>query len=508
MKNFFLIIILGLAQFGFSQNASDALLLSRSVIDGSARFQSMGGAFTALGGEISSTQVNPAAGAIFLSSKAIFSYGASKINNKSSFYNNGGESENNYNYINQLGGIIVIDNNDSYSPIIKYALGVNYNRTNNFNENIEFSGNNNTDLNVTSGGNLYYKGQSSMSASFALASNGTQPDYLRGGEFLAFDTYLIDINEPDSRYYNPNYPTYTDDDPVYVISAIPENTLQEYKLNRSGVSGKYTFSASMDIDDKIYIGVSYNRSNINTVTKTTLRESEFSSASDLEEFTYNSYINTIGNSNSFSIGAIFRFSDFIRLGLAYHSPDWYKLTDEYDYSLETKFKTPDNNGNYEYSSLSDVNYFDYELTSPSKITSGIALVFNKIGLISIDYEYINYANMKLGPDYDFNYENNDIERTMSSTNNIRIGGEVNMNFISLRGGYTYSDSPFKDKLMESSTQSYSFGAGVNFKLWSLDVAYRNYFKNYNHYIYEANLVNAAIVDKNSSNLVFTLRMAL
>ena len=49
-----------------SQNISDALNYTNNNIDGSARFSAMGGAFGALGGEISSISLNPAGSAIII----------------------------------------------------------------------------------------------------------------------------------------------------------------------------------------------------------------------------------------------------------------------------------------------------------------------------------------------------------------------------------------------------------------------------------------------------------
>lgn len=507
MKKLFIITLL-ISQISFAQNASDALMISQSKIGGSARFQAMGGAFTALGGELSATQLNPAGASIFLDSQISFSYGSSNIDNKTSFYDGGGSSDNIYNNINQLGMVFIIKNDDNASSINKYAISVNYNRTNNFHDNLSFNGNNNTQLEVYSGNNLMYEGYSSLATSFALAANGFSPDRLMGAEGLAFDTYLIDINDPTSKYYDSRYPDYSDSSPVYVISSIPNNTHQDYNMSRSGHSGQYTFSGGMDIDDKLYLGASYNRSSINTVTDISLKESQFDPNSDLSEFTYKSYVSTVGYGNGFSLGAIYRASDMIRIGAAYHSPTWYKLSDEYNYSIETKFKTPDGDGNKNYYSESNYKYFDYELSTPFKVDAGIAFVLGKKGLFSADYEYIGYSSMKLGSNYDFEYENRDIKNTMNSTHNIRIGTEWKVSFVSLRGGYSFSQSPYKNTEWQSNTQSFSLGGGLNFKTWKLDLSYQKYTNSYNYYIYEVDLVDAARVNRNESNIVATLRIAM
>ena len=510
MKKLIFILIL-ISQFAFGQNANDALLISQNGIYGSARMTAMGGAFTALGGDLSAMQLNPASGAVFLDGQASFSYGISNISNSSNFYNGSGKGDEDYNNINQIGIVFVLDNSDAYSSIVKYSLGFNYNRTNNYNENINFSGNNNTELNVYAGNNLMYQGFSSIAASFVLSANGYNPNELGSSEDLAFKTYLIDMNIPidpanpneGSIYYDSRYPTYTEGLPVYVTSAIPNNILQDYSLNRTGFSGQYNFSASIDINNTFYIGMSYDRSSFNTLTKTRLTESNFATNSEVQGIGYESSVNTYGEGNGFSIGAIYKATDFIRLGVTYHSPTWYSMSDEYSYKLSIINKSfPSENKETE------VLYSDYEITTPSKVDAGIAFVFGKIGLISADYQFVNYSSMKIKPENYFEYENKKIENTMTSTHNIRIGTEWKVSFISLRAGYSFSQTPYKNNEWQSDTQSISFGTGFNFETWSLDLAYQVSNRDYNYYIYETDLVNAANISKEIGNFVATLRFKL
>ncbi|MCK5781043.1 MAG: outer membrane protein transport protein [Flavobacteriales bacterium] len=514
MKKIILIIIL-FSQISFGQGISDALNISQPKIGGSARFQAMGGAFTALGGELSALQVNPASGAVFLEGQASFSYGLSTIGNTSTFYDGGGSDETTYNNLNQIGIVFVFENDNYASSITKYSLGFNYNRTNNFHNDLSFIGNNNTQLEITdNNNNLYYQGSSSLATSFVLASNGYSPNNLRGAEYLAFETFLIDLNDPESKYYDDRYPTFSEELPVYVFSGAPLNSVelnnnkQNYSISKSGYSGQYTFSGSVNVDNKVQIGLSYNRSTMNSETVSSLEESGYAESSDLNYFTYKSFISTYGYGNGFSLGAIYRANDMIRFGASYHSPTWYKLTDEYAYSMETTFKTPDSDGNKTYKSQTDYKYFDYEVNTPYKVDAGLAIILGGKGLISADYEYIGYSGMKLGPDRDFDNENREIKNTLNSTHNIRLGTEWKVSFISLRAGYSYAQTPYKDEQRQSNTQSFSLGGGLNFKSWNLDLSYQKFTNNYNYYIYEVDLVDAARVNNYESNFVATLRFAM
>lgn len=506
-----LVIFILFSNILFSQTISDALLISQGYVHGSARYQSMGGAFTSLGGELSSMNLNPASGAVFFSSEASVSYSNSMVNNDVSFYNKGGEANKTYNNVNQLGVIFIIEEPENNSSIVKYGIGVNYSRLNNFNEQINFAANNDTQIEVYSGKDLMYRGYSSFVASLLLEADGYIPDDLGPVEGMAYDNFLIDINDVKSPFYDSKYLDYSDDFPLYVSSAIAKNSFQNYTLDRSGRSGEYTFSFSMDVNEKLYIGASYNRTNIDMMTSISLSESEFSESSYVDKFTYRSFVNTSGNGSSVSLGAILKANKYIRLGLSYHSSTKYNLMDLYSYSLSVKYKKPpsDESASLTYSEKLEDEYFTYTIYTPRKLNTGISAIFGTLGLISLDYEYLNYSSMSFEPESDFEEENKNIKQQLKNTsNNIRLGTEWNVSYVSLRGGYTYRQSPYRDEKIKSSIQSLSLGIGFNFNDWNFDVSYQQFMNTQDYYIYEVDLVDAANIDRTEQNIVATLRFSL
>mgnify|MGYP006959938521 CR=1 FL=1 len=147
-----------------------------------------------------------------------------------------------------MGVVFIIES--AGNDYTRFALSATYDRVVNFNENIQFEGNNDTFIEVTSDGQLFYEGYSSLATSFILASNYYTPNNLPLAEGFAFDTYLTDINVVDSKYYDSRYPDYTDQNPVYISPVIANNSKQIYTSNRSGISGQYNFTASLDINNK------------------------------------------------------------------------------------------------------------------------------------------------------------------------------------------------------------------------------------------------------------------
>jgi hypothetical protein len=72
----------------FAQDVTDALRFSRGDVSGTARYTAMGGAFGALGGDISAIHLNPASSAVFITNKFSASLNLTSISNDS-FYGGG-----------------------------------------------------------------------------------------------------------------------------------------------------------------------------------------------------------------------------------------------------------------------------------------------------------------------------------------------------------------------------------------------------------------------------------
>ena len=68
-------VILAIPISSTAQVASDALRYSNTTVGGTARFMAMGGAFSAVGGDMSSLTFNPAGIGVFTKSQLTFSPG-------------------------------------------------------------------------------------------------------------------------------------------------------------------------------------------------------------------------------------------------------------------------------------------------------------------------------------------------------------------------------------------------------------------------------------------------
>lgn len=295
---------------------------------------------------------------------------------------------------------------------------------------------------------------------------------------------------------NSNYPTfiydddYTDDgddtnDNLYLFT-----DGQYFDNYTSGQNDKYTFSFSSQYSDKLYIGASFVTNNIRFYQSVYLEEDNNDGMGNFLLGNLYEELATFGTGFSFNFGIISKPTENIRLGLSYQSPTWYDLIEEF-------------------SSSEGLNGFDYSLRTPSKTTGSFAYIFNQNGLISLDYAFRNYSNIKLTPDFDFGDENRIFDTDFKGTSEIRVGTEWRVKKLSLRGGYYFQENPYNNAPSSSSLTGFSFGLGYNFGFAKFDISYEesNRTSSYDFYPQYDN-IEPAYLKHNNSIITTTLAFSL
>lgn len=112
------------------------------IFNGSARFRSLSGSMGAVGGDLSAININPAGSVVFKYNT--FSATLSGFNKKNnSTYFGTKSSDNDFKLdINQVGAVFVFDNTDEQSKWKKMSIGINYENTNNFDNQVQIKGTN------------------------------------------------------------------------------------------------------------------------------------------------------------------------------------------------------------------------------------------------------------------------------------------------------------------------------------------------------------------------------
>ncbi len=482
-----------------AQNINDVVRYGSDNLQGTARFQAMGGAFGALGGDLSSLNINPAGAAVFNYSQMSITGTNYNRSNDASFGNSLQNSELNSLELNQVGGVFVFKSTDS--PWKKLSLAFNYDLVNNFDNEFFASGNtsqgiDNYFLNFAQGapfGNLLL-GQNEFIEEGYLRI-GAEQGFGDQQAFLGYFGGIIDPTDDTSV-----------DGTTYVSNAQYGSVNQQYLESTSGFNSKFTVNMAGQYQENLYIGASLNFHNVLYEKLSLFEESGYDAASEIQFTTFDNFLRTEGYGFSFSLGAIARLNDAIRVGGSYQSPTWYYLTDDTSQRINSDLADED----IGFLNFNIVNLFDeYRIKIPGKLTGSVAVIFGKEGLLSFDYGYQDMSEAALRPTTDpsFASENEFIAAQLGVVNSYRIGGEYRIDQVSLRGGYRFEGSPYEDEGVIGNLEGYSGGIGYNFGGSRLDLAISRTEQDVNELFFDAGAPNSAMVNRINTNvsLGYTLK---
>ena len=502
MKRYFTFIGLLSCMIAGAQNIDDVLRYSTENLQGTARFQGMGGAFGALGGDLSALNINPAGSAVFNNSLFTFSAALSNRSTEVDYSNVLTKSNDNDLDINQVGGAIVFKTTDPDSQWRKLSLAVNYDVVQNFDDRLITSGNSNEGvdnyfLDFAEGIPLQpLKLQENESVADAYldigATNGL--GFPAQQAFLGFQAGIIEplADEDDNTSYfsNANYTTVD----------------QNFRQTVSGYNSKFTVNGATQYGENLYFGASLNFHTILYDRVNQYREDYNETNAELRTVWFDNILHTEGTGFSMSLGAIAKLNDFIRIGGSYQSPTWYRLSDAFSQGIDSNY--PNKEASFDFFDFNSINIFDYQIKTPAKLTGSIAAVFGQNGLISFDYGYQDLSNAELRPTSDvaFADENIYISEVLSAVSTIRIGGEYRIKRFSLRGGYRYEQSPYADGNIIGDLNGISGGLGVNFGGSRLDLAINRTEQDVLQYFFDTGINTPAVLNKVNTTVVLGYTM--
>jgi len=176
------------------------------------------------------------------------------------------------------------------------------------------------------------------------------------------------------------------------------------------------------------------------------------------------------------------------------------MRDYYQTTMVSQFYTPDNNGDTKYVSTSPSGYYEYNLTTPWRLQGNLAFIIGNIGLISADYEMVDYSKASFDSyDYSFNPENTAIENSYAIAHNIKVGTEWRYNIFSFRAGGKYSTSPYQNDINDGSRFGFSGGIGFKQQWFFMDIAYAYANMKDDYYFYNVNGISSNPVANSTRN---------
>ncbi|HKK62388.1 MAG TPA: outer membrane protein transport protein [Bacteroidales bacterium] len=423
-----------------AQDRTSAFRFSQDYPVGTARFVAMGGAFGAVGADFTSSSVNPAGIGLYRSSEFTFTPAYQLINVESNFNGYKGSDQATNLSIANLGLVTPFQTGNEHG-LISTTLAFGYNGLNNFSSNTMMQAINEN---------------SSLLDNFTLNANeNNELDIFY--EDLAFETLLMPYDTIAGEYWH-------DLENVYGQEQIRT-------VEKSGYKGEYTFSAAMNINHQLYVGatmgvhvVRFNENIYHEETDINDLDSTFNS------FTFKEYNSTNGYGIGLKIGILYKPVHSVRLGVAFHGPVVYGLTDDKFTEMDSYWDA--GSGISDSYASSDLWSYEYSLRSPYRASASAAFLIGSYGLISAEYEYIDYSTADLNSVNDkFIRENRAISEDFTVAHNLKSGVEIKLNSIYLRGGFQYYSNPFADKRNGSDRFVYSGGIGFRSNQTFIDLAY-------------------------------------
>lgn len=495
-----------LTQSLWSQTPSDALKYGYFTQNGTARNMATGGVMGSLGGDISANNVNPAGIGLFKTGELVLSPNFLLNKNKFDFRGTNSESDkNNVSY--GASGYIFGAPKAGRSKWTSAAFSISINQLSSFNNHVKYKGTNN----YSSFSEQYLEELVKDKAD----TNAALSNYIFGSS-LAFRTYLIDkVTGPGGALTG-----------YQSLVPITTGVIQERDEKTSGGLHEISLAWAGNLQDKLYVGGSVNIPF--SVYKSTLNYKE----SDATNITTNNFnfaeFNETSSSNGIGInakfGLIYKPKEFIRFGLALHSPSFMSFSDEIRASLTTDTESYAGKQTETSDNLNSGNAGkrEYYLSTPWRAIVSGSYVFREVNdtrkqkaFLSTDLEFVNYRSTRYSSKDNndqtlvkyYNTLNEGIKSYYKPALNIRVGGEMKFNIWMVRAGFAYYGNPYKDsENLKSNRLIASTGLGYRNHGMFIDLTYSHNFNTDVNFPYRlVDKANTFAVQNGSiGNIIMTL----
>lgn len=470
-KKFYISLLILSSHQLIAQVPEEALRLSWTPQTGTARSVATGGAMASLGGDATAVLVNPAGLAFFKTSDFVITPGYQSGKGKSNFRGTDliGKNQN----VPALGvsGFVF----GGFGHKAKNSFAVTVTRVADFNQTIAYKGQNNYSSFAEPLADEF------ANSHFAIDEALNSPEISLTTK-MAIYTYLVDTA------------TINGTKQVIARSETPGLLNQEHISKIDGGITEITFGMGHELNKKLMVGGSIGIPIVKIDRDTYYRESDATGNTN-NNFNYMAYrenFRLTGAGFNMKAGLIYRPKEYIRLGIALHSPNILTLKESFDAGfaadLENLFSPNSGYDSVESSVLTGGPLADtrYSLYTPGKIMISGSYVFREVeninrqkGFITADIEYINYKWNRFATKDEETQEskafykpyNDAIDAIYKGAFNFRVGGELKFKIIMARLGFAYYSSPYKDKELKAHKMNLSGGLGYRNKGIFVDLSY-------------------------------------
>lgn len=515
-KSLFIAAAAAVPAIAMAQAGVDVAHLSELGMRGTARFMSMGGAFTALGGDLSTLGQNPAGIGIYRSSEV----GITLDLNFQSFQASAPSMTDTHNQtrfnVNNFGYIGTMKLYSEATPT--FSFGASYSRINSFDRVFK--------------GNFNNLGGSSLSNYVAAFTNSLNPmgdgyspyrdvDLIWGSNYNPYDNApWMSVLAYNSLIINNGLENSNGQISFQGLMGDGTTGSANFDIREKGHVDEYNITFGGNIYNTLYWGLGFGITDVDYTqwsyygerlsnaylsvrTDEGPKDLYYKDVPGTASYGLTNYLHSSGSGFNVKFGLILKPINEFRIGIAVHTPTWYSMTDTYwgaiDYNMLPNNGLLAPNGEHYKNEADNVvandsydNFHDYHLRTPWRIMVGAAGVIGGKAIISADYEYRG-TNMQLSDVNNNEYVDvsDEIKTYYKGVNIFRVGAEYRVTpQLSLRAGYSYESSPVKQWVANDGENiqfagtipSYSFNkatqyitAGLGYRVGSfaIDLAYVN-----------------------------------
>ncbi len=302
---------------------------------------------------------------------------------------------------------------------------------------------------------------------------------------LALNTYWIDTvggGSPGTHLFQSR-----------AANILSTGLIQEQTVMQKGGVYELALGGAGSIRDKLFLGatlgipfVQYDRESVFTEADATAdATNQFDFATFTEDLT------TGGVGMNVKLGLIYKPQEFWRLGLSFHSPTLYSLTDTYEYEAAADAENGQGMLVMKSSSFTggSPSEFNYYLITPYRVSGSVSFVIREIqdvrkqrGFITADVEYVNHMASSFQPNDEDGQVNSSkpylrslneaIDKSYKGAFNFRAGAELKFTTIMFRAGAAYLGNPYRDIKGEKGEKlNLSGGLGYRHKGIFIDLTY-------------------------------------
>ena len=501
-----------------------------SDLNGTARFIGMGGAMSALGGDISTMGTNPAGIGIYRSNDVMFSFGFANTGTEDA---NGNRVDKFHGSFDNVGFVFSTKMGNA-SSLRFVNFGFNYHRSKSFDRNMLMGGTFGLSqttsiadlLNFNSAGEY-----APLSTNDLEMDNAYEDPSMPWLGLLGYDSYLVDPayvedEESGEKYFDGYAPYFKDGDQV----------TQTYTARERGGIHAYDFNMAFNFNDRFYLGATVGAYNID-YRRTSLYTETFTDAGNIEQGGYDlgNEFWTDGSGVDFKLGFIWRpieYSSF-RIGAAVHTPTFYSITEHNRAYIDSDILVESGEGQLfpagykepvdRYGNPMDGEY-KYRLTTPWKFNISAGYTVGTVAALGMEYEYMDYSTAKLkDPDGRVLQQTDDIKSMMNGVHAFRVGAEFKLApEFAFRVGYNYISASMKadafkwipDNSIRTDTEyantqsvnNITFGCGYSGELIYVDMAYKCSLYKEDFYAFDNIALTGTQLKHDDHKVVFTLGM--